>query len=33
MLHGVEQVRLPLQRFWASLDKGQRVRFAGLVGS
>ena len=30
MLHGVEQVRLPLQRFWDSLDKDQQTRFDGL---
>ena len=32
MLHGVEQVRLPLQRFWDSLDKDQQTRFDGLQG-
>jgi hypothetical protein len=32
MLHGVEQVRLPLERFWASLDKDQQIRFDGLQG-
>jgi len=32
MLHGVEQVLLPLQRFWDSLDKDQQTRFDGLQG-
>jgi hypothetical protein len=30
MLHGVEQVQLPLQRFRASLDKDQQIRFDEL---
>ncbi len=30
MLHGVEQVQLPLQRFRASLDQDQQIRFDGL---